>query len=384
MKIVILNAYQTKFGELWERSLDDLIFEAIFETVKNSNVNIKQIQSIFIGNMLSGLTSDQNHLTSLVSEITDLNVPIIRVESACASGGMAIAQACQSIDSGQFENALVIGAEKMTDLPPETIASSLMTAASEEERNCGLTFPGLYALMANKYFTDFGAKEEDLALVPIKNHFHASLNNKSHFPFEITLKQVLESGKIADPLKLLDCSPITDGAAGVLLASENFAKKSSKNKVFITASSIATDTLNLSKREKITEIKSTRIASKNAYKQAGVESKDINLAEVHDCFSIAEILAIEDLGFCKKGEGYITIRSGKTKLGGKLPINLSGGLKACGHPVGASGVKQIVELFNQMCHSCGSRQTEIADIGLAQNVGGTGGTSVIHILQKYR
>lgn len=383
MKIAILNAYQTKFGELWEKSLDDLISETIFETIKNSNLNVGQIQSIFIGNMLSGLTSDQNHLTSLISEITGLNIPIIRVETACASGGMAIAQACQSIDCGQFENALVIGAEKMTDLPPETIALGLMTAASEEERNCGLTFPGLYALIADKYFTDFGAKEEDLALVSIKNHFHASLNSKSHFPFEITLKQVLESGKVADPLKLLDCSPITDGAAGVLLACKNFAKKSGINKVFITASSIATDTLNLSKRENITEIKSSRIASQNAYKQAGVEPKDIKLAEVHDCFSIAEILAIEDLGFCKKGEGYEATRCGKTKLGGKLPVNLSGGLKACGHPVGATGVKQMVELFNQMNNLCGLRQAPIADIGLAQNIGGTGGTAVIHILQKF-
>ncbi len=383
MKIGILGAYQTKFGELWEKSLEDLISEAIFETVKNSNIDMGQIQSIFVGNMLSGLISGQNHLTSLISEITGLNIPIIRVEAACASGGMAIAQACQSIDHGQFENALVIGVEKMTDLLPETIALALMSAASEEERNCGLTFPGLYALMANKYLTDFGVKEEDLALVPVKNHFHASLNDKSHFHFKITLKQVLESGKIADPLKLLDCSPVTDGAAGILLTCENFAGKSGKNKVFITASSIATDTLSLSKREKITEIKSTKIASKMAYQQAGVEPKDINLAEVHDCFSIAEILAIEDLGFCKKGEGSIATGSGKTKLGGKLPVNLSGGLKACGHPVGATGVKQIVELFNQMCRFCGLRQAEITNIGLAQNVGGTGGTSVIHILQKY-
>jgi acetyl-CoA C-acetyltransferase len=382
MKIAILNAYQTKFGELWDKSLKDLITETIFETINNSGLGIKQIQSIFIGNMLSGLTCSQNHLTSLVSEITGLNIPIFRVESACASGGVAITQACQSINSGQFENALVIGAEKMTDLLPETIASTLMTAASEEERDCGLTFPGLYALIANKYFDDFGIKEEELALVPIKNHFHASLNKKSQFPFEITLKQVLESGKIADPLKLLDCSPITDGAAGVLLSSEKLAKKYSKN-IFITASSIATDTLNLSKREKLTEMKSTKIASQNAYKQAGIGPKDIDLAEVHDCFSIAEILAIEDLGFCEKGKGIETIKSGKTKLGGKLPVNLSGGLKACGHPVGATGVKQIVELYNQMNNSCGQRQTEISNIGLAQNIGGTGGTCVIHILQKF-
>lgn len=383
MKIAILNVYQTKFGELWEKSLDDLISEAIFETIESSNIKIKQIQSIFIGNMLSCLTSGQNHLTSLVSQITGLNVPIIRVEAACASGGMAVSQACQAIDAGQFENALVIGAEKMTDLPPETIASSLMTAASEEERDCGLTFPGLYGLIANKYMTDFGVKEEDLAFVPIKNHFHASLNNKSQFPFEITLEQVLGSGKIADPIKLLDCSPVTDGAAGVLLCSEKFAGKIEKSKIFIVAGSIATDTISLAKREKITEIKSTQIASQKAYRQAGIEPKDINLAEVHDCFSIAEILALEDLGFCKKGEGRMAEKSGKTRLGGKLPINLSGGLKACGHPVGATGVKQIAELFNQMNHSCGLRQTPVADIGLAQNIGGTGGTAVIHILQKF-
>ncbi len=191
------------------------------------------------------------------------------------------------------------------------------------------------------------------------------------------------SGKVADPIKLLDCSPVTDGAAGVLLGSEKFAGKIGKNKIFIIAGSIATDTIGLAKREKITEIKSTQIASQKAYRQAGIEPKDINLAEVHDCFSIAEILAIEDLGFCKKGEGCMAEKSGKTRLGGKLPINLSGGLKACGHPVGATGVKQIAELFNQMNHSCGLRQTPVADIGLAQNIGGTGGTAVIHILQKF-
>ena len=384
MKIAVISAYQTKFGEFWDRSLSDLIAEAIFETVKGSKINLKQVQSIFIGNMLSSLTSDQNHLTSLVSEIIGLNIPILRVEAACASGGMAVASACQSIESGLYDNALVIGAEKMTDLSPESIAFALMSAASEEERNCGLTFPGLYALMARKYFAEFGANEKDLALVSIKNHYHASLNNKSQLPFEISLKQVMDSSPVADPLKLLDCSPISDGAAGLLLCSQNFAKKyAPDNKVFITASAVATDTLNLSKRKKLTEIKSTKIAAKKAYAQAGLKSSDVNLAEIHDCFSIAEILAVEDLGFCKKGEGYLFEKNGATKLGGKLPVNLSGGLKACGHPIGATGVKQIVELFNQMNNLCRGRQCPIANIGLAQNIGGTGGTAVIHILQKF-
>ncbi|HNY04345.1 MAG TPA: thiolase domain-containing protein [Candidatus Woesebacteria bacterium] len=383
MKIAVVGAYQTKFGELWEKSLSDLIAETIFETVKNSHLDLSQVQAIYIGNMLSSLTSDQNHLTSMVSEITGLNIPVIRVEAACASGGLAVLEACQGIESGLYGNALVIGAEKMTDLSSDAIAQALMSAASEEERNCGLTFPGLYAIMAKKYFSEFGADEEDLAFVSVKNHFHASLNDRAHLPFEINIKQVMESTSVADPLKLLDCSPVSDGAAGVFLSSPKFAQKYAPDtKIFITASAIATDTLNLSKRDNLTGLKATQIASKQAYEQAGIKSRDINLAEVHDCFSIAEIMAVEDLGFCKKGEAVLFETSGTTKLGGKLPINLSGGLKACGHPIGATGVKQIVELFNQLNHTCGPRQTPLANIGLAQNIGGTGGTAVIHILQK--
>ncbi len=381
MKIAILGAYQTRFGELWDKSLEDLTAEAVLGTIKNAGIKKEKIQIGFFGNKIGSQTSDQNHFGSLIAEILGVSTPFIRVEAACASGGLAIAQACMAIESGQYEVALVIGAEKMTDLPTEKISQALMNAASAEERTAGLSFVGLYALMARRYLEDFGVKEEDLAAVPVKNHSHASFNPKAQYPFPITVRQVIESAPVASPLKLLDCSPISDGAAGLVLTSFKFAKKLSRETVSIVASSQATESLSLDKREKLTEIASSKKAGLKAFAQAGVGPKDIDLAEVHDCFSIAEIFALEDIGFYKKGQAWQAAVNGETKLGGKRPINLSGGLKACGHPVGATGVKQIVELYNQLLGRAGRRQTKKARVGLAHNVGGSGGTAAVHIVQ---
>lgn len=382
MKVAVLGAYQTKFGELWDKSLEDLIAEAVFGAVEESGISIDKIQIGFVGNMLSAITAGQNHLGALLSEITNLSVPFVRIEAACASGGLAVAQACLAIESGQYEVALVVGAEKMTDLSSEDIAQALMSAASEQERQAGLSFPGLYALMAQAYMHKFGAQEKDLAEVAVKNHYHASLNPKAQYPFEITLSDVLQSNLVSSPLKLLDCSPISDGAAALILCSEDFALKVKKNPVFIVGSGQTSDTLSLSKRASLTELLSTQKAAKKAFAQAKLERKDIDFLEVHDCFTIAEILAIEDLGFYPKGRGFEAAAKSETKLGGNLPVNLSGGLKACGHPVGATGVKQVVEVYTQLNHLAGERQLKGASVGLTHNVGGTGGTAVVHILRK--
>lgn len=381
MKIAVLGAYQTKFGELWDKSLSDLISEAVFGAIRDSGLPLESLQIGFIGNMLSAITPGQNLLGALLSEITGLSIPFVRVEAACASGGVALAQACQAIESGNYKVALVVGAEKMTDLSSEDVAQSLMGAASLEERDAGLSFPSLYALMATAYMKKFDATEEDLALVSVKNHFHASLNPKAQFPFEITLKDVLQSTLVSSPLKLLDCSPISDGAAAVILSSESFAQKVKKDPVYIVGSAQASDSLSLSKRKSLIELSATQKAADKAFLQAGMKRDEIDFLEVHDCFTIAEILAIEDLGFYAKGSGFKTAKS-ETKLGGKLPVNLSGGLKACGHPVGATGIKQVVEVYSQLNNLAGKRQVKGVKAGLTHNVGGTGGTAVVHILRK--
>lgn len=375
MRINILGAGITKFGEHWDKSLLDLAMEAGNEALANSNIKKEAIDAVIVSNMLYS-KSGQDHLGALVADALDIKGASMHVEGACASGGLAVHQAVTSILSGLYENILVVGVEKMTDMSNSEITSALMGAASAEERRAGLTFPALYALMAKAHMQKYGTTRAQLASVSVKNHFHASLNSRAQFPFEISLEKVLSSTIIADPLTLLDCSPITDGAAAVVLSG------SKKSHVKICASAVSSDSVGLSERKNLIELEATKTVARQAFGQAGLEAKDINLAEVHDCFTIAEILAMEDLGFCKKGDGGGFIESGGTKLGGGLPVNTSGGLKGCGHPVGATGVKQIIEITEQLLGKSGKRQVKNAKIGLAQNVGGTGATVVIHVLQK--
>lgn len=383
MKIAIKGIGITKFGELWDRSLEDLGLDAARQAITDSNIPPEGIDAIVIGNMLYGATAGQNHLGALFSSLLKLNCPSFSNEAACASGGTAIHLAVNLISSGMYKNVLVLGVEKMTDVSGGEISKALMGAGSGKESSAGLTFPGLYALMAKAHMQKFGTTREMLAATSVKNHYHASLNPLAQFPFETTLPKVLKSSMVADPLTLFDASPITDGAAAVILSSEI-----SNNDVCITGSAVATDTLDLSDRDSLTEIKATRLAAKKAFEQTATAEdnalniNDIDVCEVHDCFTIAEIMAMEDLGLCKKGEGGSFIQSGATGLGGKIPVNTSGGLKACGHPVGATGVKQIVELTKQLRGTCGLRQVKNAKIALAQNVGGTGATVAVHILQK--
>jgi len=375
MKIKVLGTGITKFGELWDQSLESLAQEAALEAINDSRLTIDDIEAVYVGNMIYGKTANQDQLGALIASKLGLKGGSLRVEGACASGGLAVHLACQSIQAGTYKNVLVVGVEKMTDVGTSEITSALMGAGSEMERKAGLTFPGLYALMAKTHMEKYGTTKKHLAEVSVKNHFHASMNDKAQFPFEITLEKALKSPEICSPLTLFDASPITDGAAAVVLSSENDGKG-----VYITGSAVATDTVDLSDRKSLTEIPATKEASQKALKMAGVDIKDIDIAEVHDCFTIAEILAMEDLGFCKKGEGGDFIKKGYTRLGGKMPVNTSGGLKACGHPVGATGVKQIVEIATQLLGKAGKRQAKDVKIGLTQNVGGSGATVVVHVL----
>lgn len=379
MKIYVTGAATTKFGELWSASPRGLARDAVFSSLRDAGTEPSRVQALFVGNMLSGMLGGQEHLGAFFAEELGLRVPAFKVEGACASGGLALHNAVNSLLSGQYDTVVVLGIEKMTDHKPEDVATALMGAGSEEERSSGATFPGLYAILARIHMHEYGTSEEELAAVAVKNHYHASLNPNAQFHNAISIEQVMKSGRISDPIKLLDCSPISDGAAAVVLSS-----KKAPRAVEIAASVVATDTLGLSQRKSLTEIAATREASQKAYAKAGVSAGDIDVAEVHDCFTIAEVLAMEDLGFFAKGKAARAISRGETAVGnGKhVVVNPSGGLKGCGHPVGATGVKQIVELVEQLRGLAGKRQVDKAVVGLAHNVGGSGATAVIHILKK--
>jgi len=382
MNIYIIGAATTKFGELWGVSPRTLATTAVSNALKDAEITTKEIEALFVGNMLSGMLGGQEHLGAFFAEELGISVPAFKIEGACASGGLALHNAVNSVLSGQYKTVVVLGVEKMTDHKPEDVATALMGAGSEGERLSGATFPGLYAIIARAHMEKYKTTERDLASVAVKNHYHASLNPNAQFHSPITIEQVLKSSCVADPLKLLDCSPISDGAAAVIITSN--PSTVNKKHVEIIASVAATDTLGLAQRASLTELHATKDAGVRAFKKAGMKPSDVDIAEVHDCFTIAEILAMEDLGFYKKGEAATAIARGETMLGTSkhFVVNPSGGLKGCGHPVGATGVKQVVELFDQLLGRAQKRQVSHATIGLAHNVGGSGATATVHILKN--
>jgi acetyl-CoA C-acetyltransferase len=385
MKAYITGAATTKFGELWATSPRRLAGEAVEKALKDAGIGIRRVNALFVGNMLSGMLGGQEHLGAFFAEELGITVPAFKIEGACASGGLALHNAVNSVLSGQYDTVVVLGVEKMTDHRPEDVATALMGAGSEEERAAGATFPGLYAILACAHMREYGTTREQLAAVAVKNHYHASLNPNAQFHTTLTIEQVMRSSRIADPLRLLDCSPISDGASAVVVSNPSSPRLRGASKAIeIAASAVATDTLGLAQRTSLTALKATEIAAKKAYIQARIGPRDIDVAEVHDCFTIAEILAMEDLGFFAKGRAATAIMAGETQLGKSrhLVVNPSGGLKGCGHPVGATGVKQIVELVDQLRGRAGARQVKGAIIGLAHNVGGSGATAVVHILKK--
>lgn len=383
MNVYIIGAATTKFGELWGTSPRRLAGQAVSGALADAGIDSKDIEALFVGNMLSGMLGGQEHLGALFAEELGLSVPAFKIEGACASGALAIHNAVSSVLSGQYETVAVLGVEKMTDHKPEDVARALMGAGNEVERLAGSTFPGLYALLAQAHMREYGTTEAQLAAVGVKNHYHASLNPNAQFHAQITLDQVLKSACVADPLTLLMCSPISDGASAIILT-KNKELRTKNKRVEIVASQVATDTLGLAERKSITELLATKKAAQKAYSQSGIAPGDIDVAEVHDCFTIAEILALEDLGVYKKGEAASAIEHGATTLGKakKIVVNSSGGLKGCGHPVGATGVKQVVELVDQLLGRAQGRQVKGARVGLAQNVGGSGATAVVHILKR--
>jgi acetyl-CoA C-acetyltransferase len=384
--VAIIGVGCTEFGELWDRSFRDIFVEAGVSAIEDANLQGGKIDALYVGNMSGGRFIEQEHIGSLIADYSGLagfHIPSTRVEAACASGGLALRQGIIAVASEYHDIVIVGGAEKMTDVDFETTTDALAAAADREwEGVMGATFPGLYAMIARLHMHRYGTTGEQLASVAVKNHHNGTMNPKAQFQNEISIDAVLNSVMVADPLHVFDCSPITDGASAVVLAPADTAKKFTDTPIYVKASAQASGTLSLHDRPDITTIDATLAAAKRAYKMAKVTSKDIDFAEVHDCFTIAEICAIEDIGFVKKGEGGKASIEGMTAIGGKIPINTSGGLKACGHPVGATGVKQAVEIALQLRGEAGKRQIDGAEIGLTHNVGGSGGTAVIHIFGR--
>ena len=383
--VAIIGVGLTKFGELWDKSFRNLITEAGTKAILDAGIEGKEIDALYVGSMSPGRFVGQEHVGALVADSSGLsimNIPATRVESACASGGMALRQAYIAVASGMHDIVVVGGVEKMTDVVGGEATNILAMAADQEwEAFFGVTFPALYAMIARRHMYEYGTTREQLAMVAVKNHENGLLNPHAQFHRKITVDDVLNSPKVADPLTLLDCSPISDGAAALILAPLDKAKEYTDKIVKIIGSGQASDSLALHGREDICTLKATVEAGKQAYKQAGIEPKDIDVAEVHDCFTIAEILAMEDLGFVKKGEGGKAVEEGRTRIDGDIPINPSGGLKAKGHPVGATGIAQAAEIVLQLRGEADKRQVKDAEIGLTHNIGGSGASCVVHIME---
>ena len=382
--VAIIGIGLTKFGELWDTSFRQLMVEAGVQAIEDAGLDGKQIDGMYVGNMSAGQFVQQEHIASLIVDHAGLvPIPCTRVEAACASGGLALRQAIIAIASGIHNIVVAAGIEKMTDILTGQTTGALATAADQEwEAYVGATFPGLYALMARRHMHYYGTTEEQMAMVAVKNHHNACLNPCAQYHNEITVEDVLKSPPITSPLKLLDCSPITDGAACIILAPAEIAREYTDTPIIVSGTGQASDTLSLHDRSSLVSLRASTRAAEMAYKMAGVEPSDIDLAEVHDCFTIAEIMAIEDLGFCKKGEGGKLTEEGETALDGRIPINTSGGLKGKGHPVGATGIAQAVEMVAQLRGEAGKRQVDGAEIGVIHNVGGSGGTAVVHVLKR--
>ncbi|RLG91574.1 MAG: thiolase domain-containing protein [Candidatus Hecatellales archaeon] len=384
-RVAVVGVGMTKFGVLADKSLREMAFEAFKEALEDANLAPKDIESVY-----TAINAD--HFSSQVSpgasvmEYLGLNPkPNIRIEAACASSSAAIRLAWLDVASGLHDIALALGVEKMNEAGRTTAEIIQFMGTGGDitwENHYGPTFPGFYAIFAINHMHKYGTTKEQLAMVAVKNHYYGAMNPKAHFQREITLEQALKSPMISYPLQLYDCCPISDGAACAILASEDVAKKISDTPIWITGLGLGTSSVALHNREDYATIPGTVEAAKQAYKMARVEPRDVDVACVHDCFTIAEIMAYEDLGFCKKGEGGKLIEEKQTYIGGKIPVNVDGGLKAKGHPTGATGAAMTYEIVKQLRGEAGKRQVPNAEIGLTHNVGAHGTYVCVHIYRR--
>lgn len=363
--IYLTGSGQTRFGEWWDKSLKDLMDEAITAAIDSAKCTALDIDTVLVANMLGEVTNDQAHLGALAASLLPHNPPALRAEAACASGAVALHTACALLESGKAETVLVVGVEKMTDVPGDVIAAGLMGAAdAEKDAPSGLTFPGIFGMIANRYMYEYGLTRERLNAVSAKHHKNAVQNPFAQFRKEIPAEAISTSPKVADPLCMLDCSPVSDGAAAVILSTKR------ESPIRILASQLATDSVSIADRSTITSFAATRDAMEAAIQEADIDRSDIAHIELHDCFSIAALISLEDMGFANPGKG-IRFYEKETAIS----INASGGLKACGHPVAATGIKQVIDIAKQL-HASNSTY------GLAHNFGGAAATCGIHILER--
>jgi acetyl-CoA C-acetyltransferase len=377
----------SRFGDRSDVNLSELSFEAIHPALESSGLSSTDVPYVTLGSM--GVWSEEPLPAVVIAEYCGLTgAGLVRCEAACASGSAAAFNAYSAVRSGQMDTALVVGIEKMRQIDTPTIMEMIGRAGHYmwEFENFGMTFPAYYAVHAVQHMEKYGTTEEDLALVAVKNHRYGAMNPLAHLRHEITVEKALSSSVIAWPLKLYDCCPITDGAAAVVLASEDKVKKLGiEDPVWIEAMGVASDTANLSKRESYVGLDASVKASRMAYRMAGISPRDVDVATVHDCFTIAEIMAYEDLGFCGKGEGSKMLREGETEVGGRIPVNVDGGLKAKGHPIGTTGVSMLAELTKQLREEVEpkGRQAQMKNyVALAHNTGGTGHYGYVTILRR--
>jgi acetyl-CoA C-acetyltransferase len=383
--VSIVSAGLSKFGKhegLFAREIFSLAVKEAFDRCPKLDPK-RDIKAMFIGHMGESY-EHQGHMGAAAADWAGLlGIPATRTEAACASSGAALRSGVYAVLSGLADVVMVGGVEKMTHRTTAEVTEYLAMASDYPfEQFHGITFPGLFALMATAHMNAYGTTQEQMAKVAVKNHYHASLNPKAHMQKEITVETVLASKMVAWPLKMYDCSLITDGASCIILTKPELAGKFTDMPVHIVGSGQASDTIGLYERKTLTSLQSAKLAAKTAYEMAAVKPEDVNLAEVHDCFTFAEIMAYEDLGFCRAGEGGKLVEEGKTALGGTIPVNTSGGLKAKGHPVGATGAAQAYEMYLQLTGQADKRQVKDARVGLTHNVGGSGATATVHIYRS--
>jgi acetyl-CoA C-acetyltransferase len=383
--VSIVSAGLSKFGKNEGLYARELFAEAVKEAFDRCpRLEPKRdIKAMFVGHMGEAY-EHQGHTGAAAADWAGLlHIPATRTEAACASSGAALRSGIYAVLSGLADVVLVGGVEKMTHRSTAEVTEYLAMASDYPfEQWHGITFPGLYALMATAHMHEYGTTETQMGQVAVKNHYHGTLNPKAHMQKEITLEKALASRPVATPLKMFDCSLITDGASCVILTKPELAKRFTDQPVHITGTGQASDTIGLYERETLTSLQAAKIAAKTAYEMAAATPDTIDVAEVHDCFTIAEIIAYEDLGFCPTGEGGKLAESGETRLGARIPVNTSGGLKAKGHPVGATGTAQAYEMYLQLTGQADQRQVKNARTGLTHNVGGSGATATVHIYRS--
>jgi len=382
-RVAVVGIGHAKFGKRTDATIRELAHEAVAPALEDAKLTTAEIDASVIG-VAGDVFAAQGSPSALIHDYVGMgNKPSFRVEAACATGSAGVRTAYSLIRAGLVEVVLVVGAETMTWIG-SPMATEWMARAGDArwEYPFGITFPGFYALMATRHMHEFGTSRMQLSMVAVKNHKYGSMNPFAHLQKEVSLEEAMKSVPICQPLNLYDCCLISDGAAAVIIASEERAKKITDTPIWITGLGCASDTMMIAERPTLVGLMATKLASEQAFKMAGVSPNDIDVANTHDCFSIAEIMSYEDLGFCKKGEGGKFIEDGQSYIGGKVPVNVDGGLKAKGHPLGATGVSMTVEITKQLRGEAGPRQVPNAEVGLTHNVGETGQYCFVHVFKR--